>query len=149
MRPQPRKLYVPWVVPLQLYPDHPLSVDSLEYVCICVHRCLVFLWFVKPFYFRMTRRKKLQYLIHIQDWVKAVVFRRSKCNPAFGYVLPWSITHFMSGVSWDLHLLLWILDAVIFLAIIVHSSVPCYYNRNADRWTVMCESNIPSNSVAW
>ena len=88
MRPQPRKLYVPWVVPLQLYPDHPLSVDSQEYVCICVHRCLVFLWFVKPFYFRMTRRNKLQYLIHIQDWVKAVVFRRSKCNPAFALFYP-------------------------------------------------------------
>ena len=30
-----------------------------------VHRCLLFLWSVKPFYSRMTRRNKLQYLIHI------------------------------------------------------------------------------------
>ena len=113
-----------WVVPLPLYSDLRLSIDSEEYVCIRVHRRLVFLWFVKPFCFRMTGRNKLQYLIHIQDWVKAVVIRRSKCNPAFGSVLPWSITHFMSGASWELHLLLWILDAVILLAIIVHSSVP-------------------------
>ena len=42
-----------------------------------VHRCLLFLWSVKPFYSGMTRRNKLQYLIHIQDWVKAVVSRRS------------------------------------------------------------------------
>ena len=43
--------------------------------CDRVHRCLLFLWSVKPFYSGMTRRNKLQYLIHIQDWVKAVVFR--------------------------------------------------------------------------
>ena len=30
-----------------------------------VHRCLLPLWSVKPFCFRMTRRNKLQYLIHI------------------------------------------------------------------------------------
>ena len=30
-----------------------------------LHRCLLPLWSVKPFYFRMSRRKKLQYLIHI------------------------------------------------------------------------------------
>ena len=29
-----------------------------------VYRCLLFLWSVKPFYSRMTRRNKLQYLIH-------------------------------------------------------------------------------------
>ena len=33
--------------------------------------------------FRMTRRNKLQYLIHIQDWVKVVVHRRSNTNPTF------------------------------------------------------------------
>ena len=53
-----------------------------------VHRCLSFLWSVKPFQFRITRRNKLQYLIHIWDWVKAVVFRRSKCNPAFALFYP-------------------------------------------------------------
>ena len=42
-----------------------------------VYRCLLLLWSVKPFYSRMTRRNKLQYLIHIQDWVKVVVFYRS------------------------------------------------------------------------
>ena len=43
-----------------------------------IHRCLLLLWSVKPFYSRMTRRNKLQYLIHTQDWVLAVVLRRSK-----------------------------------------------------------------------
>ena len=47
------------------------------------HRCLWLLWSVKPFYSGMTRRNKLQYLIHIQDWVKAVVLRRSNTNPVF------------------------------------------------------------------
>ena len=26
---------------------------------------------------------------------------------------------------------------------------PCYYNRNTDKWIVMCEINTPSNYVAW
>ena len=63
-----------------------------------VYRCLLLLWSVKPFYRGMTRRNKLQYLIHIQDWVKVVVFRRSNANPTFGSVLPWSITIFISGL---------------------------------------------------
>ena len=63
-----------------------------------VHRYLLLLWSVKPFYSGMTRRNKLQYLIHIQDWVKAVVFRRSKCQSSFCSVLPWSITIFISGL---------------------------------------------------
>ena len=44
-----------------------------------VYRCLLLLWSVKPFHRRMTRRNKLQYLFHIQDWVKEVVPRRSNC----------------------------------------------------------------------
>ena len=44
-----------------------------------VHRCLLFLCPIKPFYPGMTRRIKLQYLIRIQYWIKAVVFHRSKC----------------------------------------------------------------------
>ena len=44
-----------------------------------VYWCLLLLWSVKPFYRRMTRRNKLQYLFHIQDWVKEVVLRRSNC----------------------------------------------------------------------
>ena len=112
-----------------------------------VHRCLWLLWSVKPFYSGMTRRNKLQYLVHIQDWVKVVVFRRSKCQSSFCSALPWSVTIFMSGVSWELHHLLWTLNAVILLSIIIHSSVPCCCNRNADKWIVMCEINTPSNSL--
>ena len=44
-----------------------------------VRQCLLLLWSVKPFYRGMTRRNKLQYLFHIQDWVKEVVLRRSNC----------------------------------------------------------------------
>ena len=44
-----------------------------------VYRCLLPLWSAKPFYRRMTRRNKLQYRFHIQDWVREVVLRRSNC----------------------------------------------------------------------
>ena len=54
-----------------------------------------------------------------------------------------------SRMSWELHHLLWILDAVILLATIIHFLVPCCCNRNADKWTMMCEINTPSNRVAW
>ena len=56
---------------------------------------------------------------------------------------------FMSGLPWELHHLLWILDEVILLAIIIHSSITCCCNRNADKWTMMCEINTPSNLIAW
>ena len=98
-----------------------LIVKSMS--CIHAHRCLLFLWSVKPFYSGMTRRNKLQYLIHIQDWVKVVVFHGSKCQSRFCSFLPWGITIFMSRMSWELHHLLWTLDTVIPLAIMVHSSV--------------------------
>ena len=55
---------------------YQLIVKSM---CAFVYRCLLLLWSVKPFYSGMTRRNKLQNLIHIQDWVKVVVLRRSKC----------------------------------------------------------------------
>ena len=69
---------------------YQLIVKSMRAI---VHRYLLLLWSIKPFYSRMTRRNKLQYLIHFQDWVKAVVFRRSSCNPASGlfYLSAWVI----------------------------------------------------------
>jgi hypothetical protein len=139
-----------WVVPLFsciLISVYHLIVKSMS--CIHAHRYLIFLWSVKPFYSGMTRRNKLQYLVHFEDWVKVVVFRGSKCQSSLCSILPWSVTIFMSRMSWELHHLLWILDAVILLSIINHSSVPCCCNRNADKWTVMCEINTPSNFVAW
>lgn len=54
---------------------YQLIVKSMRAI---VHRCLLFLCSVKPFYPKMTRRNELQYLIHIQNWVIAVVLRRSK-----------------------------------------------------------------------
>ena len=44
-----------------------------------VHRCLLLMWSVKPFYSGMTRRNKLQYLVHFRDWVKVVILHRSNC----------------------------------------------------------------------
>ena len=52
---------------------YQLIVKSMREIA---HRCLLLLSSVKPFYSGMTRRNKLQYLIHIQDWVKVVVPRR-------------------------------------------------------------------------
>ena len=63
-----------------------------------VRRCLLPLWSAKPFYRGMTRRNKLQYLIHIQDWVKVVVFRRSNANPAFALFYLGVLPSFISGL---------------------------------------------------
>ena len=55
-----------WVVPLFsciLISGYHLIVKSMS--CIDAHRHLIFLCSVKPFYSGMTRRNKLQYLIHI------------------------------------------------------------------------------------
>ena len=55
---------------------HQLIVKSM---CAFAYRYLLLLSSIKPFYRGMTRRNKLQYLFHIQDWVKEVVLRRSNC----------------------------------------------------------------------
>ena len=85
----------------------------------------LFLWSVKPFYFRMSRRNKLQHLIHFQGWVKVVVFCRSRkpiqliiCS-TLEYYRP-----LCQAMSWELNHLLWILDTVILLTIIIHFLVP-------------------------
>ena len=49
----------------------------------------------------------------------------------------------------ELHTTLWTLDTVLLLALIIHSLVSCCRNRNADKWIVMCEIYIPSNSISW
>ena len=64
MNPQLRKIICfLWVVPLHLFLTivYQLIVKG---TCASVHRCLLFLWSVKTFYFIMTRRNILQYLIH-------------------------------------------------------------------------------------
>ena len=100
---------------------YQLIVKSMRaFVC----RCLLLLWSVKPFYRRMTRRNKLQYIFHIQDWVKTIVLRRSKCQSGFCSVLPWSITIFYIGIVIGIAhhpMNSWYSDT---FAIIVHSSVP-------------------------
>ena len=65
MHPQLRKPYVPLSC-LSLVVFWPLSINwqSGLVVHLC-YRCVLSLWSVKPFYFRMTRRNKLQNLVHI------------------------------------------------------------------------------------
>ena len=77
-----QKVYVPWVVTLHLHSDHCLSIDSPEYVCIRSSMPII-LVVRQAILFRMTRRNKLQYLVHFQDWVKVVVLCKSNANPAF------------------------------------------------------------------
>ena len=118
---------------------YQLIVKSMS--CICAHRCILFLWSVKPFYSGMTRRNKLQYLVHIQDLVKIIVYRRSKCQSSFCSVPPWSITIFISRIPWELHTILWTLDTVILLALIIHFSVsvllqPECRQVNRDVWNL-------------
>ena len=93
MHPQLRKLYVPQVVPLQLYPDHLLSVDSQEYVCICVHRCLLFLWSVKPFYLEWLGEANSSTL-SISRIGSKQLYSADQMQSSFDSILPWSITHF-------------------------------------------------------
>ena len=114
-----------------------------------VYRGLLLLWSVKPFYSGMTRRNKLQYLIHIQDWVKAVVFRRSNTNPAFVLfylgVLPSLYQEYHGNCTPSYELLIqWYFSPSLLIC-----RFPCCCNRNVDKWIVMCEINTPSNLVAW
>ena len=84
-------------------------------------------------------------LFHFQDWVKAVVFRRSSCNPASGLfyleVLPslYQEYHWNCTPSYEF-LLQWYFSPSLFI-----SRLPCCCNRNADGWTMMCEISTPSN----
>ena len=137
-----------WVVPLShlLTLVYQLIVKSMR---AFVHRCLLLLWSVNPFYSGMTRRNKLQNLIHIQDWVKAVVFRRSNaiqllvCSTLKYYPSLYQEYHENCTPSYEL-LIQWYFSPSLFI-----SRLPCCCNWNADKWIVMCEIYTPGNSVAW
>ena len=147
MHPQLRKSYVFLFVPLSrlLTLVYQLIVKSMRAI---VHRYLLLLWSIKPFYSRMTRRSELQYLVHFQDWVKAVVLRRSNTNPAFVLfylgVIPslYQECHGNCTPSYEL-LVQWY-----FLPSLVIPRSSCWCNRNTDKWIVMCEINTPSNLIA-
>ena len=114
-----------------------------------IYRGLLLLWSVKPFYSGITRRNKLQYLIHIQDRVKEVVFRRSDAIQLLILFYPGvspplcQKCHENCTASYEL-LTQWYFSPSLFI-----SRFPCCYNRNADKWIVMCEFSTPSNLVAW
>ena len=138
------------VVPLQLYSDLLLAIDSQGYVCDRVHRCLLFLWSIKPFYSGMTRRNKLEYLVHFQDWVKVVVLCRSNANPAFALfypgVLPFLCQECHRKCTPPL-MNSWFSDTPrhhrSFLGLrVIITGIP-----TSELWCV--KINTPSNSVAW
>ena len=149
MHPQLRKSYVPLSCP-SLVVFWPSSINW--YSRLCVHS------FIDAYYScGLSSHSILEWLGETNSSTSSISRIGSKqlcsadqnASPAFDSVLPWSITVFMSGFSWGLHRLLWILDVVILLAIIIHPSVPCWCNRNTDKWIVMCELNTPSNPIAW
>ena len=113
-----------------------------------VYRCLLPLWSVKPFCPEWLGETNSSTSSISRIGSKQLCSADQNASPAFDSVLPWSITVFMSGFSWGLHWLLWILDVVILLVIIIHPSVPCCRSRNTNKWIVMCEINTPSNLVA-
>ena len=76
-------------------PVYQLVVKSMR---AFVYRCLLLLWSVKSFYSGMARRNKLQYLLHIQDWVKEVVLRRSKCQSSFWFYSTLEYYHLYIGI---------------------------------------------------
>ena len=148
MHPQLRKSYVLLSCPILVVSDPRLSIDSQEYAC---NRSSIPITLVvrQAIPFRMTRRNKLQYLFHIQDWVKEVVLRRSNANPAFALfylgVLPSLNRDCYRNCTPSYELLVqWY-----FLPSLVIPRSSCWCNRNTDKWIVMCEINTASNSVAW
>ena len=145
MHPQLRKLYILWVTPLSCL----LTLVYQLIPRVCMHS------FIDAYYPCGTSSHSVLNDLEKQTPVPHpyLGLGQSSCIPqikmqsSFWSVLLWSITHFMSGMSWELHLLLWILDVVILLAIIIHSSVSCCRNWNTDKWIVMCEINTPSNPL--
>ena len=114
-----------------------------------VYRCLLLLWSVKPFYRRMTRRNKLQYLFHIQIGSKKLCSADQIANPAFVLfylgVLPSLYRDCYRNCTPSYELLVqWY-----FLPSLFIPRPSCWCNRNTDKWIVMCEINTASNSVAW
>ena len=131
-------------------------IPTIPYQLIAKSMCefefinaLLFLWSVKPFYSGMTRRNKLRYFIHLQDWVKAVVICKSNANPAFDSVLPWSITVLCQECHENCTTPCEFLTQWYSLPSLFIPWFPFYCNRNADKWIVMCEINTPRNCVAW
>ena len=104
-----------------------------------VHQCFLPLWSVKPFYRRMIGETNSSTSSISRIGSKQLCSADQNASPAFDSVLLWSITPFMSGLSWELHPLSWILDVVILLTIIRHSSAlvlmqPEYRQMNCDVW---------------
>ena len=87
------------------------------------YRCLLLLWSVKPFYRGMIGETNSSTSSISRIGSKKLCSADQIANPAFGSVLPWSITIFISRMSWELHTILWTLGAVILLSIIIHFSV--------------------------
>ena len=122
MHPQLRKSYVPLSCPSLVVFWPRLSIDSQEKLCIRVHRC--------HYSCGPSSHSIPKWLGETNSSTSSIsrigskqLYPADQMQSSFWSVLPWSVTIFMSRVSWELHHLLWILDAVILLAIIV----PCWF----------------------
>ena len=74
-----------------------------------VYRCLLLLWSVKPFHSEWLGETNSSTSSISRIGSKQLCSADQNASPAFDSVLPWSITVFMSGFSWGLHQLSWIL----------------------------------------
>ena len=113
-----------------------------------IYRCLLLLWSVKPFHsgwlgetnsstssiFRIGSK---QLYSADQILIQFLFCSILKYYPLYIKIIMGMAHHPMNS---------WFSDT---LAIITHSSVSCCRNQNADKWTMMCEVNTPSNRVAW
>ena len=113
-----------------------------------VYRCLLLLWSVKPFHsgwlgetnsstssiFRIGSK---QLYSADQILIQFLFCSTLECYHLYIKLIMGMAHHPMNS---------WFSDT---LAIIIHSSVSCCRNQNANKWIVMCEFNTPSNLVAW
>ena len=81
--------------------------------------------------------------------VRVLCYTLSSMLSSLCYVLPWSITIFMSRMSWEFHHLLRDLDTGD-TSCHIHSFLGPHVvsNRKTDNWTMMCDFKTSSNPIA-
>ena len=122
----------------QMCRDHHQHSEVFQYI----DRIHVEKYHPCPWWFVLSSTTLLPSLQHKLDCI--LCYTLSSLLSSFCSVPPWSITIFISRIPWELHTILWTLDTVILLASLFIPRSPCCGNRNAGRWTMMCEINTPS-----
>ena len=125
---------------------YQLIVKSMRaFVC----RCLLLLWPVKPFRPEWLGETSSSTSSISRIGSKKLCSADQIANPAFVLfylgVLPSLYQEYHGNCTPSDELLIqWYFSPSIFIP-----WFPCYYNRNVDKWIVMCEIYTPSNSVVW